>query len=126
MTEVKQENRSCQDLQATVINMAIEAWRFGRVFERLLTKLDAGEQTRYRNQFRWFTKKVEEALERAGLRMVNIEGHPFDPGSAATPLNIEDFGPDDVLIVEQMVEPIIMGKDSIVRTGTVILKKVAI
>lgn len=126
MTEVEQENRSCQNLRATVINMAIEAWRFGRVFERLLMKLDAGEQARYRNQFRWFTKKVEEALEGAGLHLVNIEGHPFDPGAAATPLNIEDFGPDDVLAVEQMVEPIIMDKDGLVRTGTVILKRVEI
>ena len=106
--------------------MAVEAWRFGRVFERLLMKLDAGEQARYRNQFRWFTKKVEEALEGAGLHLVNIEGHPFDPGAAATPLNIEDFGPDDVLAVEQMVEPIIMDKDGLVRTGTVILKRVEI
>lgn len=126
MSDAEQENRANLDLQATVINMAVEAWRFGRVFERLLTKLDAGEQARYRNQFRWFTKKVEEALAGADLRIVNIEGHPFDPGSAATPLNIEDFSPDDVLIVEQMVEPIIMGKDSIVRTGTAILKKVEI
>ena len=126
MTESEQDLRSSHILQETVINMAVEAWRFGRVFERLLMKLDAGEQTRYRNQFRWFTKKVDEALEGAGLRIVNIEGHPFDPGLAATPLNIEDFSPEDVLVVEQMVEPIIMGIDSIVRTGTVILKKVEI
>ena len=30
--------------------MAIETWRFERVADRLLTKLDAGEQQRYRNQ----------------------------------------------------------------------------
>ena len=126
MSESKEAILCTQDLQETVINMAIEAWRFGRVFERLLMKLDAGEQSRYRNQFRWFTKKVAEALEGADLHLVNIEGHPFEPGSAATPLNIEDFGPNDALVVEQMVEPIIMGKDGLVRTGTVILKKVEI
>jgi hypothetical protein len=43
---------------------------------------------------------------------------------AATALNLEDFGADDVLIVDQMLEPIIMGKDELVRTGTVILRKV--
>ena len=90
----------------------------------LLTNLDAGEQNRYRSQFRWFLKKVEEALDQANMRIVNIEGHPFDPGMAATPLNIEEFGTKDNLMVDQMIEPIIMGKEGLIRTGTVILRKV--
>jgi hypothetical protein len=104
--------------------MAVESWRFGRVFDRLLTKLDAGEQHRYKSQFRWFIKKVEEALEQAELRIVNVEGHPFDPGMAATPLNIEEFDAKDALMVDQMLEPIIMGKEGLVKTGTVTLRKV--
>jgi len=67
---------------------------------------------------------VEESLEEAGLRIVNVEGHPFDPGMAATPLNIEEFDANDTLIVDQMFEPIIMGKEGLVKTGTVTLRKV--
>jgi len=111
-------------LNQVVISMAVESWRFGRVFDRLLTKLDAGEQARYKSQFRWFMKKVEEALEDAELRIVNVEGHPFDPGMAATPLNIEEFDANDVLMVDQMIEPIITGKEGLVKTGTVTLRKV--
>jgi hypothetical protein len=106
--------------------MAVESWRFGRVFDRMLMKLDAGEQARYRSQFHWFIKRVEESLAKAGLRIVNVEGHPFDPGIAATPLNIEEFGASDSLMVDQMIEPIIMSKEGIVRTGTVTLKKVVL
>jgi len=115
---------SQEAMRETVISMAIESWRFGRVFDRLLLKLDAGEQSRYKNQFRWFIKKVEEALEQAELRIVNVEGHPFDPGIAATPLNIEEFDAKDSLMVDQMLEPIIMGKEGLVKTGTVTLRKV--
>ena len=111
-------------MRDAVISMAVESWRFGRVFERLLLKLDAGEQNRYLGQFRWFIKKVEDALEQAHLRIVNVEGHPFDPGMAATPLNIEEFDANDVLMVDQMLEPIIMGKEGLVKTGTVTLRKV--
>jgi len=111
-------------LNKVIISMAVESWRFARVFDRMLMKLDAGEQTRYRSQFRWFIKKVEESLEEAGLRIVNVEGHPFDPGMAATPLNIEEFDANDTLIVDQMFEPIIMGKEGLVKTGTVTLRKV--
>lgn len=115
---------STESMKNAVISMAIESWRFGRVFDRLLLKLDAGEQNRYKSQFRWFIKKMEEALEQTDLRIVNIEGHPFDPGMAATPLNIEEFDAEDVLVVDQMLEPIIMGKEGLVKTGTVILRKV--
>jgi hypothetical protein len=111
-------------MRDAVISMAVESWRFGRVFDRLLTKVDAGEQNRYKSQFRWFIKKVEEALENAELRIVNVEGHPFDPGMAATPLNIEEFDGNDALMVDQMLEPIIMGKEGLVKTGTVTLRKV--
>ena len=63
-------------------------------------------------------------MTNAGMRIVNVEGHRFDPGMAATPLNIEGFEPEDALIVDQMLEPIIMGPEGVVRTGTVTLRKV--
>ena len=72
------------------------------------------------------SKKVEEALEKADLRIVNVEGHPFDPGMAATPLNIQEFDAKDDLMVDQMLEPIIMGKEGLVKAGTVTLRKVEI
>lgn len=124
MMDSVQSNSSSETMRDAVVSMAVESWRFGRVFDRLLSKLDAGEQNRYKSQFRWFIKKVEEALEQSDLKIVNVEGHPFDPGMAATPLNIEEFDADDVLMVDQMLEPIIMGKEGLVKTGTVTLRKV--
>ena len=124
MSEDQQIPVTYDALVQSVINIAVESWRIGRVFDRMLTKLDAGEQTRYQSQLRWFIKKVEESLKDAGLRIVNVEGHPFDPGVAATPLNIEEFDANDALMVDQMLEPIIMGKEGLVKTGTVTLRKV--
>jgi len=123
MADTEQNTAIREAMSDAVISMAVESWRFGRVFDRLLAKLDAGEQNRYKSQFRWFIKKVEEALEQAELRIVNVEGHPFDPGMAATPLNIEEFEAEDTLMVDQMLEPIIMGKEGLVKTGTVTLRK---
>jgi hypothetical protein len=123
MANTEQTTATREAMRDAVISMAVESWRFGRVFDRLLTKLDAGEQNRYKSQFRWFIKKVEEALENAELRIVNVEGHSFDPGMAATPLNIEEFEAEDTLMVDQMLEPIIMGKEGLVKTGTVTLRK---
>jgi len=107
-----------------LIDASVEGWRFARVFGRLLSKLDAGEAPRYANQARYFLKKIDDGLEGFGLRIVNLEGQPYDPGMAVSALNISDFGPDDVLLVEQMVEPVVMGPEGLVRGGTVLLAKV--
>lgn len=107
-----------------LIDVAIEGWRFARVFGRLLSKLDAGEAPRYANQARYFLKKIDDGLDGFGLRIVSLEGQLFDPGMAVSALNIADFGPDDVLVVDQMVEPVVMGPDGLVRGGTAMLAKV--
>ena len=111
-------------LRQSIIDIAVEAWRFRRVFERAMSKLDAGDSTRYISQYSWFIKKVDAALENACLRIVNMEGQYYDVGMAATPLNIDDFEQKDKLYVEQMVEPIIMYGDTVAKSGTVILGRV--
>ena len=111
-------------LERSLIDIAVESWRFSRLFARVVMKLDAGEQARYASQARYFLKKVEEQLDASGFKLVNVEGQSFDPGMAAVPLNIGDFGPDEPLLVEQMVEPIIMGSGGLKRQGTVMLRKV--
>ena len=119
---VKDNNQS-EQLESSLIAMVVESWRFSRLFIRVIGKLDAGEAPRYINQFRYFQKKMEESLEATGLKIVNVEGQPFDPGMAASALNVGDFEADEVLLVDQMVEPIIMGSEGLKRPGTVTLRK---
>lgn len=118
------EESDLQVLTQSLLDVAVESWRFTKLLDRLLMKLDAGEQGRYRGHFRWFHRKLEDSLADARMRIVNVEGHEFDPGMAATPLNIEEFDSEDALIVDQMLEPIIMGPDGVIRKGTVTLRRV--
>lgn len=113
-----------EQMEQSLIDMAVESWRFARLFSRVVSKLDAGESSRYVNQLRYFQNKLEESLDANGLKLVNIEGQPYDPGMAASALNVGDFGPDDELLVDQMVEPIIMGPEGLRKQGTVLLRKV--
>ncbi len=118
------QKQNADQLTKALLELSVESWRFSRLFARLLSKLDAGEGDRYASQYRYYLKRFEEALEGASLTLVNVEGQPYDPGVAASALNIGDFGAEDVLVVEQMIEPIIMGSEGLVRRGTVMLKKV--
>lgn len=118
------ENDAAGLLERSLIEIAVDSWKFSRVFSRVVNKLDAGEAGRYASQLRYFQKRVEQNLDAAGLKLVNVEGQLFDPGIAASPLNIADFDPDDALFVDQMLEPIIMGPDGLKKQGTVMLRKV--
>lgn len=112
-------------LKDSIIAIAIEYWRLRKVLERLLNTVDANEQQRYLGKIRWFAKKTEEALKTAGLSIVNYEGQSYDPGIPASPINLEDFQPDDKLYVSQMLEPIIVDVDgNIVKTGTIALGRI--
>jgi hypothetical protein len=113
------------DVPATtaLIDLAVDSWKFAKLFTRVISKLDAGEQARYTNQMRFFQKRIDSAAEVAGARIVTIEGQPFEPGMAASPLNLEDFQDGDTLFVDQMLEPIVMDNNGVLRTGTMMLRK---
>ena len=118
-----QQIESNEQLEQSLIDIAVESWRFSRLFGKVVSKLDAGESGRYLNQLRYFQKRVEESLDSNNFKLVNVEGQPYDAGMAASALNLGDFGPDDVLVVDQMLEPIIMGSDGLRKQGTVMLRK---
>jgi molecular chaperone GrpE (heat shock protein) len=111
-------------LQQSIVSIASELFRFQRVFEKAISKIDIDERGKYMSQFSWFSKKVLKAVEEANLKVLNPEGQLYDPGMAVTPLNIDDFETDDRLYVLQTIEPIIMQDDKVFKTGTVILGRV--
>lgn len=120
------ENVAVEGECRPLIDLSIECWRFAKQFNKVLEKLDAGEAPRYTGKLRFFLKKVDESLDQAGFKLVNLEGQPYDPGMAVSPLNIADFDANDHLVVEQMLEPIIMGPEGLIKDGKVMLSKVNI
>jgi hypothetical protein len=119
MDEKSEPDRSFPAL----LELAVEGWRFQKLFTKALAKLDPAEAARFVNQHRFFARKIDAALAAVGVRFVSIEGEPFDVGTAVTALNLADFGPGEQVVVDQMIEPIVMSQTGLLRTGTVILRK---
>lgn len=107
-----------------IIALVTENWRLMKLFMKVISKLEASETNRYMNQIRYFQKTINNNLQDVDLRIVDLEGQVYDPGMAAIPLNIDDFNTDDKLIVEQMLEPLIIGNDGIKRQATVNLMRI--
>ncbi len=117
-------DQNYEKLQNSLISIASELFRFERVFEKAISKLEMDERNKYISQYTWFSKKVTKALENANLRIMNVEGQIYDAGMAVTPLNIDEFEADEPLYIQQMIEPIIMQDSTLIRTGTVILGRI--
>jgi len=124
MEDPMNPNQPVSKSEGALLELALESWRFQRLFGRALSKLDPMEAARFTNQHRYFLGKVESCLEASGMRLVNLEGQQYDTGTAATALNIGDFGPDDTVVVAETIDPIVMNAAGLLRMGTVMLKKV--
>ncbi len=114
---------SLLDPDDCLLNLALESWKLSKLFARVLSKLETEDKRKYGNKVAYFDKKLDEILSQADLTFFSLQGELYDPGMAVNPLNLSDFSPDDSLIVEQMIEPIVMGKDGIKKVGTVFLRK---
>ena len=110
-------------LETTLVSLAIESWRLSKSFERLLIKSDPMEQRKYKSKLSWFNKKLNETLEEANLKFINLENQKYDTGSAVTAINLDDFQPDEDLEIDQMIEPIVMSNEGVLIAGTVVLRK---
>ena len=111
------------DTERLLVDLAIESWRLCRNYQRAIDIRDMKAAGRQSNQVRYFQRKLDDTLAAIGVRLVELDGQPYDVGMAATALNAADFGPDEVLVVDQMLEPIVMGPDGVRRTGSMMLRK---
>lgn len=113
-----------ENLRKGITNIAVEAWRLERLLYKLLLTLDIKEQRRYSSKLRWFVKSTYSSLEEAGLKIIDYDGHLYDSGIPVTPINLDDFSENDVLYINQMIEPVIIDANGgVVHTGTVSLQK---
>ena len=122
MTEQDAGPSSAEPLRQPFIDITIDSWRFAKVFARLVERLEPTEATRYANQLRYFLKKLDESAAKAGVKIVSFEGQTYSAGLPTTPLNLDEFGSDDRLVVDQMVEPELMGPEGLIKSGTVMLR----
>lgn len=114
---------SPNEIQKALVDLAVESWRFNRSLDPLLRQADEQHRRRFEGRLLWYRSQMADLLASTGIRLVNIEGQPWEEGTAAAPVNADEFGTDDVLVVDGMMEPIVMGPNGLLRMGTVTLRR---
>ena len=51
-------------LQQSIVSIASELFRFQRVFEKAISKIDIDERGKYMSQFSWFSKRCLKQLKK--------------------------------------------------------------
>ena len=111
-------------LYSSLVEIVSEAWRLKQSFHRVIPMLDPKEQKKNLNKINWFDTKLNEALEKSNLRIINFEGETYSCGIPATAVNLEDFDSEDHLYIKQTLEPTIIDSNSvIIKQGSVIVEK---
>ena len=111
------------ELQDLIMGLCVDSWRFSRVYLRVLSKLDAVDQPKYQGKYYYYLKQLEDRIGLLRIKLVNLEGQRFDPGFPVNILNLGDFASDELLLIDQMLEPVIMGPEGVLRMGTCLVKR---
>ncbi len=122
----KKKENSTLDL-SLIAEFIIEEYRFMNTYSSAVNKLFIEEKKRFISALTFHKNKVNELLEKFGLRAISYQGQDYNEGLPFTPLNADEFADDfnkAHLIIEQTYDPAIITLDgNIVRQGTVSLAR---
>ena len=112
------------DKKRETANFIAESWRFCNFVETLVFKQSGDEQKRYAAKIEWHRRQLANFVAACGYKIPDFTTADYSPGAAFTPLNADDFAPDDKLTVDYMIEPTILDEGgNIIKFGTAMLRK---
>ena len=122
----KSQNLSCESNNISdIAELLVEEFRFIKSYISAVNKLYPEERQKYQSAYEYHINMLNNFSEKMKMKIVKLDGLPYDDGLSIKALNIEDFDKDDTLIIEQVIEPLIISSEngSIIKSGSVILKK---
>ncbi len=120
MMDPEKEN---QKLRSALVEIVAEKWRFEHAMKKALQKMDVMEAKRFNSQYGYFSSRVSQAMDYAGMSCLDLSGQLYDVGMPVQGMNLDEFEEDETLIITRMVEPVILWNGRVIRTGMVLLGK---
>lgn len=84
---------------------------------------------RWSSKFTFFERYWGEVLEKAGVTSLNIVGQDYSAGLQVEAINLEDFDPQDELVIDEVLKPLLVYKGKsqetvkLLQIGRVVLKR---
>lgn len=111
------------DIIDSIIDIVIGEFRFNDSLRNSIDNIsDVHLQKKLKSQYGWLEKTILNAANIADISIVDFTGKPYNPGMPVNPLNIEEFGIDENLVIQKTIEPVVFVDKKLRRTGTVLLE----
>ncbi len=113
MSKTESVSVPIQDL----IELAVEFWRLEKSFQ-------SNEETQL--SMRHFSRRFQSFLEKYELRLIDMTGKFYEQGFAVEVIDVieSEFTENGVEVIDEMVSPVVLYRNDIVRHGKVVLRKV--
>src|SRR6478609_5445314 len=83
-----------------VVQLATDGWRFSRQYLSVLQRDGSEDLQRRLAPLRYYRRQLTNTLSDLGFEVVDLENHPYNAGHAVSALNLGDFGPSDLLVID--------------------------
>lgn len=113
-----------KDIMNGILEMLTESWRLYHYTDDLVQRLvDVRMKKRGQNQIARFEKRMNAAMDKFQLELVDFAGQDYVTELPVRPINLDDFSGEDHLFIEVTLEPTIKKKKSaeIIHTGVVVV-----
>lgn len=114
---------SGEEAADTVLALVLEMHRLSSLMMTVLGHLGPLDQKKYSSRLAFIGQKIQSIVEGAQLRIVALEGTRFDEGMAVTAINLSDFGSEEELYIDKVVEPLVMSPHGVAHRGIVSVKR---
>ena len=118
------QSADCEKMQLAIAEIAAESWRFGHALNKVMSRMDVMEAQRFSRQYGYFSSRVSRAVSSAGLNILDLTGQKYSVGLPVQAMNLEEFDEEDELIITQVIEPVIMLNNRVLKTGMVMLDRI--
>jgi len=104
-----------------VAELCVEYWRLEKVARRMADNIDAKQFARFNGQINFSARQLETLCNRFELKLVDFNGKEYTDGMPITAENLSDFPELSCLVISKSIEPAVIRKSKILRTGRVLL-----
>jgi hypothetical protein len=104
---------------AAACELATECWRLGKLNKASFL------YTNDRLVLERSVRRLNEILDRVGVRQIDLAGMAYDPGIAAEVLEVQvdNALPDDASVVDETVLPTVVCNGKVIQAGQIVVRK---
>jgi len=104
-----------------IAELCVEYWKLEKVARKMIDNIETKQSARFNGQINFSARQLETLCNRFEFKLVDFSGQEYKDGMPITAENLTDFPEVSSLVISKSIEPAVIRKSKILRTGRVLL-----